>query len=203
MPDDAPVFLIGEGELRVADVDFLVATGEEVPGTLLPSGDAILGLAFLLVMGLALGDGTLFMVLPEVVFSVLVFGNGETMLVADFGAEKLTPVSESPSTLSIISITLNSNEVCECPVLSGGVINFSDEASWLRLMEEVVAGTLNRGSAIAASAVSLLTELESLAVTYSLLPLSPSGSFFFLLPSLVTDLFKLSQIAGTSTHLSL
>lgn len=119
-------FFTGEGELGVAEDDFLLMIGEGVPGTFLPSGEANLELAFLLVIGLDLGDGPLVVVVPMADFLLLVFGEGEALL---FNFE-LTPASVILlNALSITSITLNSMEVCECPVLSGGVINFSDVVS--------------------------------------------------------------------------
>lgn len=68
----------------------------------------------------------------------------------------------------------------------------------------MVTGTFNN-CVSEITAVSLFTESESLAVMYSLLPLSLSGSFFVGLPLLFVDLLSLSfsPMAGTSTHLSL
>ena len=130
LPSDEELdFFAGEGELGVAEDDFFLTTGEGVvPGTFLPSGEANLELAFLLVMGLDFGDGPL-VVVVVVDFLLLAFGEGEALLI-DFGLEELTPASVVLlNALSIIPITLNSMDVCECPVLSGGVINFSDVLS--------------------------------------------------------------------------
>lgn len=127
--EDEEVDFFTEGELGVAEVDFLFTIGEEVPGTFLPSGEASLELAFLLVMGLDLGDGPLVLVAPMADFLLLIFGEGEALLI-DFGLEESTIASVVLlNALSIIPITLNSIEVCECPVLSGGVTNFSDVLS--------------------------------------------------------------------------
>lgn len=130
LSDEELDFFAGEGELGVAEDDFFLITGEGVPGTLLPSGEANLELAFLLVMGLDFGDGPLVVVVvPMGDFLLLVFGEGEALLI-NFGLEELTPASVVLlNVLSIIPITLNSKDVCECPALSGGVTNFSDVLS--------------------------------------------------------------------------
>ena len=126
LPEEELDFFTREGELGVAEDDFLLVIGEGVPGTFLPSGEANLELAFLLVIGLDLGDRPLVVVVPMADFLPLVFREGEALL---FNFE-LTPASVVLlNALSITPITLNSMEVCECSALSGGVTNFSDVVS--------------------------------------------------------------------------
>lgn len=131
LPEEELIFFVGEGELGVPEDDFLLTMGEAVLGTFLPRDEANLELPFLPVIGLAFGDEPLVVVaLPIADFLLLVLGEGEALLF-DFLFEELTPVSTVVllNALSIIPITLNSKEVCECPALSGGVKNFSDGAS--------------------------------------------------------------------------
>lgn len=130
-------FFTGEGEsvpllVLAADCFLLLSNGEEEPLVFLPVAvvavvNLKLELPFLPATGLPLGDKPLEDDLLVVELFVLVFCSGETNLLDD--VLEVTAVSGQLRTLSIIPITLNSSEVWDGPLFSGGVKNLSDDVS--------------------------------------------------------------------------
>ena len=111
-------------------VSLLLPIDEEEPPLVLLAADVDdlkLELPFLPATGLPCGEETL----TEVELTAEPLGEdldkGETRLLADVFELDLT--LELPRTLSIIPTTLNSSEVWDCPLFSGGVMNLSEEVS--------------------------------------------------------------------------
>ena len=106
-----------------------VPVDEEEPLVLLAADvdNLKLELPFLPATGLPRGEETLAEVEVRVGPLVEVLDKGETRLLVDVFELDLT--LESPRTLSIIPTTLNSIDVWDCPLFSGGVMNLSDALS--------------------------------------------------------------------------